>query len=84
MRLLLHPGSGMTFGRLIYIDEERNSFKGEVQWTASTFTKAGMHANYFDIETKARNYCLEDPSGNAKVWVNKINQLLQITVKKGL
>lgn len=82
--LLMSTQDVATFGRLIYIDESKNTFKGEVPWTAFTIAKNGKNVRYFDIETRTRTFCLEDTTGNAQVWVSKINALLKQTVWSGV
>ena len=41
----------------------------QIAWAPTTTATAGPGGRYFDIHTRTRDYCLEDPSGNAQVWI---------------
>jgi len=77
--LLLVSQQGMNqFGRMIYVDESNNTFKGEVSWTRATKARL-VNSNYFDVVTPQRTFCLQDLNGRASVWVDKINSVLRQT-----
>lgn len=63
------------FPRLIYVDQEKNSQKGEIYWSSRMVVELKNKRNFF-IHTPRKTYYFEDPNNAAHEWVTKINELL--------
>jgi serine/threonine protein kinase len=63
-------------GRLEYFEPEKKNFKGSVSLTPEC--KAVYNDEYkFDINTKTRKYVFLVNSKTAKIWVDKINKVIE-------
>ncbi|KAG9295590.1 hypothetical protein G9A89_000955 [Geosiphon pyriformis] len=62
------------FPRLIYVDQEKMSQKGEIYWSSRMVVELKNKKNFF-IHTPRKTYYFEDPNATAQEWVKKINEL---------
>jgi len=72
-----------TLSRLIYIDEAKMVYRGEVPWSAEIKTEL-KDATHFEVSTPRLNFQLEDPAGDASGWCEAINQLVSATPKSAM
>ena len=73
-------GMGRMLTRLIYIDEEKMLYRGEVPWSGEIKTEL-KDATHFELTTPRATFQLEDPQGHAQEWVAAIDHLVALTPK---
>jgi len=72
-----------TLARLIYIDEAKMCYRGEVPWSGEIVTEL-KDARHFEVTTPRATFQLEDPEGKAAEWIEAIDHLVSLTPKAAL
>jgi len=68
--------------RLFYVDADKMAFKGEIPWSVDELAVEIKNPKKFTITVPTRVYYLEDISGNACQWGEKITELQRHQVRR--